>query len=52
MKSGYSISKLPNVNKNLLYELDVNKYTSDEEIIPEILTILKTNTNCDIAERI
>lgn len=52
VKSGYSISKLPNVNKNLLYELDVNKYTSDEEIIPEILTILKTNTNCDIAERI
>ncbi|MGN1154090.1 MAG: hypothetical protein ACI4S3_08670 [Candidatus Gastranaerophilaceae bacterium] len=36
--SGYSISKLPNVNPNLLYEYDVNKYRNNEDLIPEILS--------------
>lgn len=39
--SGYTITKLPNVNKNLIFEYDVNKYKNDEDIIPDI--ILKIN---------
>lgn len=36
--SGYSIKKLPNVNTDLLFEYDVNKYKNDEDIIPDILS--------------
>lgn len=35
--SGFSISKLPNVNTELLFEYDVNNYEKDEDIIPEII---------------
>lgn len=35
--SGFSISKLPNVNNKLLYEYNVNEYENEEEIIIDII---------------
>lgn len=39
--NGYSIKKLPYVNKDNLYEYDVNKYKKQELIIAEILNKLE-----------
>ena len=30
---GYSIKKLPNVNKDLVFEYDVNSFTSEDNIL-------------------
>lgn len=35
---GFSISKLPNINKKLLYEYDVNSFADENKIIELILT--------------
>lgn len=35
--SGYSITKLPNVNTELIFEYDVNTYENEENMISEIL---------------
>lgn len=42
VKSGFSITPLPNVNNNLLYEYDVNSYKKETEIIEEILKITRS----------
>ena len=51
--SGFSISKLPNVNPELLYEYDVNTYKNEEDIILDILSKIQNISlkNCKNAER-
>lgn len=39
--SGFSLSKLPNVNNKLLYEIDVNKYDTETQIIDIIIEKIK-----------
>lgn len=51
--SGFSISKLPNVNPELLYEYDVNTYKNEEDIISDILSKIQNISlkNCKNAGR-
>ena len=39
--SGYSIKKLPNVNTDLLFEYDVNKFTQEYKIVENIIFEIK-----------
>ena len=40
--SGYSIKKLPNVNKDRIYEYDVNLYKNENQIIEEVFDKIQT----------